>query len=52
VLLGAGPTALIGGGITTIADALRLQTVDVTAFGPDLRITARPLASHRTTWEV
>jgi len=52
VLLGAGPTALLGGGITTIADALRLQTVDVTAFGPDLRITARPLAPHRTTWEV
>ena len=52
VLLGAGPTALIGGGITTIAEALRLQTVDVTAFGPDLRITARPLASQRTTWEV
>jgi diaminohydroxyphosphoribosylaminopyrimidine deaminase/5-amino-6-(5-phosphoribosylamino)uracil reductase len=41
VLLGAGPAALHGGGMTTIAQALRLEPDDVTQVGPDLRITAR-----------
>ncbi|MGW2331476.1 bifunctional diaminohydroxyphosphoribosylaminopyrimidine deaminase/5-amino-6-(5-phosphoribosylamino)uracil reductase RibD [Streptomyces sp. NPDC001700] len=42
VLLGAGPAALADAGITTIAQALRLDTADVTRLGPDLRITAFP----------
>ncbi|WP_432250146.1 bifunctional diaminohydroxyphosphoribosylaminopyrimidine deaminase/5-amino-6-(5-phosphoribosylamino)uracil reductase RibD [Streptomyces sanyensis] len=40
VLLGAGPAALAGGGITTITEALRLDVVATDRFGPDLRITA------------
>jgi diaminohydroxyphosphoribosylaminopyrimidine deaminase/5-amino-6-(5-phosphoribosylamino)uracil reductase len=43
VLLGRGPSALGDAGITTLAGALRLQTDDVTLFGPDVRITARVL---------
>ncbi|MBI0385589.1 dihydrofolate reductase family protein, partial [Streptomyces albiflaviniger] len=35
VLLGAGPAALADAGITTIAQALRLETADVTRLGPD-----------------
>ncbi|WP_084704601.1 bifunctional diaminohydroxyphosphoribosylaminopyrimidine deaminase/5-amino-6-(5-phosphoribosylamino)uracil reductase RibD [Phaeacidiphilus oryzae] len=42
VLLGAGPAALGTAGISTIADALRLDIRDVERFGPDLRITAYP----------
>ncbi|MCX5202615.1 bifunctional diaminohydroxyphosphoribosylaminopyrimidine deaminase/5-amino-6-(5-phosphoribosylamino)uracil reductase RibD [Streptomyces sp. NBC_00237] len=45
VLLGAGPAALADAGITTIADALRLQVTDTVRIGPDLRITAVPTAS-------
>lgn len=41
VLLGAGPAALAGGGITTIGAALRLEPDDVTRLGTDLRVTAR-----------
>lgn len=41
VLLGAGPAALESAGITTIADALRLDVDDVTPVGADLRVTAR-----------
>ncbi|MFI1867115.1 bifunctional diaminohydroxyphosphoribosylaminopyrimidine deaminase/5-amino-6-(5-phosphoribosylamino)uracil reductase RibD [Streptomyces jumonjinensis] len=41
-LLGAGPAALAGGGITTIAEALRLDMTDAVRLGPDLRITAVP----------
>lgn len=41
VLLGAGTPALGDVGITTIGAALRLETLDVTRFGPDVRITAR-----------
>ncbi|WFB06509.1 bifunctional diaminohydroxyphosphoribosylaminopyrimidine deaminase/5-amino-6-(5-phosphoribosylamino)uracil reductase RibD [Streptomyces sp. LX-29] len=44
VLLGAGRAALTDAGITTIAEALRLDVTDVTWFGPDLRITAVPTA--------
>ncbi|MER7345084.1 bifunctional diaminohydroxyphosphoribosylaminopyrimidine deaminase/5-amino-6-(5-phosphoribosylamino)uracil reductase RibD [Streptomyces aurantiacus] len=39
-LLGAGPAALTGGGITTITEALRLDVRECVALGPDLRITA------------
>ncbi|WP_328348440.1 bifunctional diaminohydroxyphosphoribosylaminopyrimidine deaminase/5-amino-6-(5-phosphoribosylamino)uracil reductase RibD [Micromonospora sp. NBC_00421] len=41
-LLGAGPTALIDAGVTTIADAIDLELTDVTRVGSDLRITALP----------
>ncbi|MGA4843185.1 bifunctional diaminohydroxyphosphoribosylaminopyrimidine deaminase/5-amino-6-(5-phosphoribosylamino)uracil reductase RibD [Streptomyces sp. G45] len=39
-LLGAGPAALTGGGITTVTDALRLDMSEAVRVGPDLRITA------------
>ena len=42
VLLGAGPNALVGGGITTIGEALRLETIDVHQVGDDVRVRARP----------
>ncbi|MBA6436339.1 bifunctional diaminohydroxyphosphoribosylaminopyrimidine deaminase/5-amino-6-(5-phosphoribosylamino)uracil reductase RibD [Streptomyces sp. GMR22] len=45
VLLGAGPAALADAGITTIAQALRLETADVTRLGPDLRVTAVPVTA-------
>ncbi|MFD0787448.1 dihydrofolate reductase family protein, partial [Micromonospora azadirachtae] len=41
-LLGAGPAALIDAGVTTIAEAIDLELIDVTQIGPDLRITALP----------
>jgi diaminohydroxyphosphoribosylaminopyrimidine deaminase/5-amino-6-(5-phosphoribosylamino)uracil reductase len=41
VLLGAGPAAVGDAGITTIAQALRLGTDDVTRLGDDVRISAR-----------
>nr|WP_073502434.1 bifunctional diaminohydroxyphosphoribosylaminopyrimidine deaminase/5-amino-6-(5-phosphoribosylamino)uracil reductase RibD [Actinacidiphila paucisporea] len=41
-LLGAGPTALGDAGISTIAQALRLDVTDIARLGPDLRITAVP----------
>ncbi|MFV2100597.1 bifunctional diaminohydroxyphosphoribosylaminopyrimidine deaminase/5-amino-6-(5-phosphoribosylamino)uracil reductase RibD [Micromonospora sp. LOL_024] len=41
-LLGAGPAALADAGVTTIAEAIDLETTDVTQVGPDLRITALP----------
>ncbi|GHG14905.1 bifunctional diaminohydroxyphosphoribosylaminopyrimidine deaminase/5-amino-6-(5-phosphoribosylamino)uracil reductase RibD [Streptomyces zaomyceticus] len=40
VLLGAGPNALAGGGISTITDALRLDITETVRIGSDLRITA------------
>ncbi|MET9365363.1 bifunctional diaminohydroxyphosphoribosylaminopyrimidine deaminase/5-amino-6-(5-phosphoribosylamino)uracil reductase RibD [Streptomyces sp. NPDC006632] len=46
-LLGAGPTALAGAGITTITEALRLTITEAVRLGPDLRITATPLAKER-----
>ncbi|MFF3982394.1 bifunctional diaminohydroxyphosphoribosylaminopyrimidine deaminase/5-amino-6-(5-phosphoribosylamino)uracil reductase RibD [Streptomyces sp. NPDC001828] len=46
-LLGAGPAALAGAGITTIAEALRLGITEAVRIGPDLRITATPLAKER-----
>ncbi|MBK8469448.1 MAG: bifunctional diaminohydroxyphosphoribosylaminopyrimidine deaminase/5-amino-6-(5-phosphoribosylamino)uracil reductase RibD [Actinomycetales bacterium] len=42
-LLGAGPSVIADLGITTITEAVRLQPIDVTILGPDVRITARPL---------
>ncbi|MFP5335404.1 MAG: bifunctional diaminohydroxyphosphoribosylaminopyrimidine deaminase/5-amino-6-(5-phosphoribosylamino)uracil reductase RibD [Actinomycetes bacterium] len=41
-LLGAGPAAVEDAGIGTIADAARLQLVDVTRLGDDVRLTLRP----------
>ena len=41
-LLGAGPAALEGTGITTIGSALRLDVTDVARLGADIRITAVP----------
>ncbi|MGW0773841.1 bifunctional diaminohydroxyphosphoribosylaminopyrimidine deaminase/5-amino-6-(5-phosphoribosylamino)uracil reductase RibD [Streptomyces sp. NPDC002835] len=40
VLLGAGPAALAGGGITTITEALRLDVTGAERIGADLRVTA------------
>ncbi|MGZ4615447.1 MAG: bifunctional diaminohydroxyphosphoribosylaminopyrimidine deaminase/5-amino-6-(5-phosphoribosylamino)uracil reductase RibD [Actinomycetes bacterium] len=45
-LLGAGPSALAGTGVTTLADALALDIEDVRRVGPDVRIAGRP---RRTT---
>jgi diaminohydroxyphosphoribosylaminopyrimidine deaminase/5-amino-6-(5-phosphoribosylamino)uracil reductase len=39
-LLGAGPAALAGAGITTLTEALRLDVAEIVRIGPDLRITA------------
>ncbi|HEX7746665.1 MAG TPA: riboflavin biosynthesis protein RibD, partial [Micromonosporaceae bacterium] len=41
-LLGAGPPALSGAGVTTVAEAIDLEFIDVTRVGPDLRFTALP----------
>ncbi|MFC5763384.1 bifunctional diaminohydroxyphosphoribosylaminopyrimidine deaminase/5-amino-6-(5-phosphoribosylamino)uracil reductase RibD [Actinacidiphila bryophytorum] len=45
-LLGAGASALGDAGISTIAQALRLDVTDVARFGPDLRVTAVPTAAQ------
>ncbi|MGH8971289.1 MAG: bifunctional diaminohydroxyphosphoribosylaminopyrimidine deaminase/5-amino-6-(5-phosphoribosylamino)uracil reductase RibD [Actinomycetes bacterium] len=42
-LLGAGPSALSGTGITTLTDAVDLHIDDVRRVGPDVRVTARPV---------
>ncbi|MFH8367146.1 bifunctional diaminohydroxyphosphoribosylaminopyrimidine deaminase/5-amino-6-(5-phosphoribosylamino)uracil reductase RibD [Streptomyces sp. NPDC018031] len=42
VLLGDGPAALTGAGISTITQALRLDVTDTVRLGPDLRVTAVP----------
>jgi diaminohydroxyphosphoribosylaminopyrimidine deaminase/5-amino-6-(5-phosphoribosylamino)uracil reductase len=46
-LLGAGPTALAGTGITTIAEAVALDVLDVQRIGPDVRFTATPTRPPR-----
>ncbi|MEU3599185.1 bifunctional diaminohydroxyphosphoribosylaminopyrimidine deaminase/5-amino-6-(5-phosphoribosylamino)uracil reductase RibD [Streptomyces sp. NPDC006798] len=46
-LLGAGPAALTGAGIGTIADALRLDMTEAVRIGPDLRITAVPATTPK-----
>lgn len=40
-LLGAGPSALAGGRVATLADAHRAELVDVTRLGPDVRLRYR-----------
>jgi diaminohydroxyphosphoribosylaminopyrimidine deaminase/5-amino-6-(5-phosphoribosylamino)uracil reductase len=40
-LLGDGPAALTGAGVTTITGAIDLEVVDVDRIGPDLRISAK-----------
>ena len=45
-LLGAGPAALTGAGISTLASALRLEIDELTTVGLDLRISARPISSR------
>lgn len=40
-LLGAGPSALAGGAVGTLADAHRAELVDVARFGPDVRLRYR-----------
>ena len=40
-LLGAGPSALSGGAVGTLADAHRAELVDVTRLGPDVRLRYR-----------
>ncbi|MFJ6699761.1 bifunctional diaminohydroxyphosphoribosylaminopyrimidine deaminase/5-amino-6-(5-phosphoribosylamino)uracil reductase RibD [Streptomyces sp. NPDC091272] len=42
VLLGAGPAVLADAGISTLAEALRLEVTETVRLGPDLRITAVP----------
>ncbi|NKX93331.1 bifunctional diaminohydroxyphosphoribosylaminopyrimidine deaminase/5-amino-6-(5-phosphoribosylamino)uracil reductase RibD [Sanguibacter hominis ATCC BAA-789] len=42
VLLGAGPPALADLGVTTIDEALRLETLGTTALGTDVLVVARP----------
>jgi diaminohydroxyphosphoribosylaminopyrimidine deaminase/5-amino-6-(5-phosphoribosylamino)uracil reductase len=39
-LLGAGKTAVLDAGVTTIAEAIELDLTDLTQIGPDLRFTA------------
>ena len=48
-LLGAGPAALIGAGVTTITEAIELDLTDITQVGRDLRFTAalRPKPADR-----
>ncbi|QOR72550.1 bifunctional diaminohydroxyphosphoribosylaminopyrimidine deaminase/5-amino-6-(5-phosphoribosylamino)uracil reductase RibD [Ruania alkalisoli] len=41
-LLGAGPAALADAGVATIAGTHRLEPIDVTTLGPDIRLIARP----------
>nr|WSW70400.1 bifunctional diaminohydroxyphosphoribosylaminopyrimidine deaminase/5-amino-6-(5-phosphoribosylamino)uracil reductase RibD [Streptomyces sp. NBC_00995] len=47
VLLGAGPAALADAGISTIAQALRLDVTETLSIGSDLRITAVPGAARK-----
>jgi diaminohydroxyphosphoribosylaminopyrimidine deaminase/5-amino-6-(5-phosphoribosylamino)uracil reductase len=45
-LLGAGPAALGDAGMSTIAEALRLEVIDVARVGDDVRIDARVRRAH------
>ncbi|MEU1216084.1 bifunctional diaminohydroxyphosphoribosylaminopyrimidine deaminase/5-amino-6-(5-phosphoribosylamino)uracil reductase RibD [Streptomyces sp. NPDC005791] len=47
VLLGAGPSALADAGISTLAQALRLDVTETVRVGPDLRITAVPVPARK-----
>ncbi len=51
-LLGAGPAALSGTGITTVDGALRLEVADVARIGTDLRISGTPTAPPAKQEEV
>jgi diaminohydroxyphosphoribosylaminopyrimidine deaminase / 5-amino-6-(5-phosphoribosylamino)uracil reductase len=46
-LLGAGPAALAGAGISTIGEAFRLDMTEAVRIGPDLRITAVPATAPK-----
>jgi diaminohydroxyphosphoribosylaminopyrimidine deaminase / 5-amino-6-(5-phosphoribosylamino)uracil reductase len=46
-VLGAGPVALSGTGITTITDAVRLTVTEVTRVGDDVRIIALPSSAQQ-----
>lgn len=51
-LLGAGPAALAGTGITTIDHAVAMDLIDVRRVGPDVRFTAVPAGRrHRSDRE-
>lgn len=43
VLLGSGPAAVADLGVTTIADAVRLEPVSVLPLGPDVLVVATPV---------
>jgi diaminohydroxyphosphoribosylaminopyrimidine deaminase/5-amino-6-(5-phosphoribosylamino)uracil reductase len=42
LLLGSGPAAVSDLGVSTVANAVELDIIEVATVGPDLRITARP----------
>ncbi|OLR95445.1 RibD family protein [Actinokineospora bangkokensis] len=42
-LLGSGKSGLEDAGITTIDDVLRLELIDVSRSGPDVRLVAKPI---------
>ncbi|MEV0848753.1 bifunctional diaminohydroxyphosphoribosylaminopyrimidine deaminase/5-amino-6-(5-phosphoribosylamino)uracil reductase RibD [Streptomyces sp. NPDC049954] len=46
-LLGAGPAALEGAGISTVTEALRLDMTEAVRIGPDLRVTAVPTTAQK-----
>ncbi|HZN17042.1 MAG TPA: bifunctional diaminohydroxyphosphoribosylaminopyrimidine deaminase/5-amino-6-(5-phosphoribosylamino)uracil reductase RibD [Micromonosporaceae bacterium] len=41
-LLGAGPAALGGAGVATLAESIDLEITDLARVGPDIRVTAVP----------
>ncbi|WNV83973.1 bifunctional diaminohydroxyphosphoribosylaminopyrimidine deaminase/5-amino-6-(5-phosphoribosylamino)uracil reductase RibD [Umezawaea sp. Da 62-37] len=41
-MLGEGKSGLIGSGIQTMSDILRLELIEVSRSGPDIRVVARP----------
>ncbi len=47
-LLGDGLPALVGAGVGTIKDAVRLRLDDVARFGDDVRLVLRPAQRRRT----
>ena len=47
-LLGAGPAALGGAGIGTLADGVPLEITDLRRCGPDVRVQARPRREQRS----